>query len=114
MTIYESQTPSPEITSEDRLWAMLAYLFSPLIPLVILLMEDKKNRPFIKAHNVQALALGIVLLVLATIMGFIPVINCIFPFIWLGIVIYYAVKAYKGEYFSIPVLTDFVKKQGWA
>lgn len=114
MTIYDSSTPNPEVTSDDKLWAMLAYLFTPLIPLILLLMEDKKNRPFIKAHNIQALALGIVLMVLGTILGLIPVIQCVAPFIWLAVVIMYAVKAYKGETFSIPVITDFIKKQGWA
>lgn len=114
MSDYETPTPGPEITSDDRLWAMLAYLFTPLIPIIILLMEDKKNRPFIKAHNFQALALGIVLLVLGTILAFIPVVNCIVPIVWLIIVILYAVKAYKGEYITIPVITDFVKNQGWA
>ncbi len=114
MTIYDSQTPSPEVTSDDKLWAMLAYLFTPLIPIVILLMEEKKNRPFIKAHNIQALALGIVLAVVGAILGLIPFVQCVVPFLWLGVIIYYAIKAYKGEYFSIPVITDFVKNQGWA
>ena len=39
-----------EISSDDRLMAALAYVFSPLVPIIFLLMEDKKNRPFIKAH----------------------------------------------------------------
>lgn len=114
MSEFETPTPGPEITSEDRLWAMLSYLLTPLIPIIILLMEDKKNRPFLKAHYFQALVLGIVLLVVGTILAFIPVINCIFPFVWLAIVIIYAVKANKGEYITIPVITNFVKNQGWA
>lgn len=115
MTIYDSQTPSPEVTSDDKLWALLAYLLTPLVPLIILFMEDKKNRPFIKAHNIQALALGVVAFLLSTIIGIIlPIIACVVPVIWLVVVIYYGLKAYKGEYFSIPVITDFVKKQGWA
>lgn len=114
MTIYDSQTPSPEVTSDDKLWAMLAYLFTPLIPIIILLMEEKKNRPFIKAHNIQALALGVVLAVAGAILALIPIVQCVAPFLWLAVIIYYAIKAYKGEYFSIPVITDFVKNQGWA
>lgn len=42
---------SSEVTSDDKLWALLAYIFSPLVPIILMLMEDKKNRPFIKAHN---------------------------------------------------------------
>jgi uncharacterized membrane protein len=28
--------------------------------------------------------------------------------------IYWGYKAYQGEYVTIPVVTDFVKNQGWA
>jgi hypothetical protein len=32
-----------EVTSDDRLMAALAYVFSPLVPIIFLLMEDKKT-----------------------------------------------------------------------
>jgi uncharacterized membrane protein len=105
---------SDEITSDDRLWALLSYLLTPIVPIIIMLMEDKKTRPFIKAHYVQALALGIVLVIVSTILAFIPVVNCIMPIVSLLLMIFYAVKAYRGEYIDIPVLTSFVKGQGWA
>jgi hypothetical protein len=44
-----------EVTNDDRLWAFLAYILSPLVPIIILLMVDKKDRPFIRAHNMKAL-----------------------------------------------------------
>ena len=103
-----------EPTSDDRLWALLAYLLTPLVPLIIFFMDDKKNRSFIKAHHIQALALGIVLVIFNTIMSFIPVVNCVAPILTLGVVVYYAVKAHRGELITIPVITDFVKSQGWA
>jgi len=28
--------------------------------------------------------------------------------------VYWGFKAYQGEYVVVPVITDFVKKQGWA
>lgn len=103
-----------DITSDDRLWAALAYVFSPIVPIILLLMEDKKNRPFIKAHSVQALVAGIALAVILTI---ITTVTCGFGVIlwvvWL-IMLYWAYKAYQGEYVTIPVITDFVKQQGWA
>ncbi|MEN4010890.1 MAG: DUF4870 domain-containing protein [Chloroflexota bacterium] len=106
---------SPDgVTSDDRLWALLSYLLTPLIPIIILLMEDKKSRPYIKAHFMQALVLGIALIIFNTIMAFIPIINCISPLVTLGLLIWLAVRANKGEYISLPVITDFVKNQGWA
>lgn len=106
---------SPDgVTSDDRLWALLSYLLTPLVPIIILLMEDKKNRPFIRAHYMQALVLGVALVVFNMIMAFIPIINCISPLVTLGLVIWLAVRANKGEYITLPVITDFVKNQGWA
>jgi uncharacterized membrane protein len=60
--------PSDDVTSDDKLWALLAYVLTPIVPIILLLMEDKKNRPFIRAHNAQALAWGLVNLVLGTIL----------------------------------------------
>jgi uncharacterized membrane protein len=101
-----------EITSDDKLWVLLTYLLSPIIPIVILLMEDKKNRPFIRAHNAQALILGIINVVVGLFFWTVvaPCINLAL-FVYL---IYLAIKGYQGEYVTVPVITDFVKKQGWA
>ncbi len=105
---------SGDVTSDDKLWAALAYVFSPIVPIILLLMEDKKNRPFIKAHNVQALVVGIALWIILTILS---VVTCglgvILWVIWF-VMLYWAYKAYQGEYVTIPVVTDFVKQQGWA
>ncbi len=105
---------SPDVTSDDKLWGLLEYLLTPIVPIIVLLMEDKKNRPFLRAHTAQALALGIVLWILNGILIPVFFIGCVTTIITVGIVIYYGLKAYRGETFSIPVLTDFVKKQGWA
>ena len=103
----------PEITSDDKLWGLLCYVFTPIVPIIILLIEDKKNRPFLKAHTVQALVLGVVLWLINPLLA--PVlIGCFTGLATIVLVIYYGIKAYNGEYITIPVVTDFVKKQGWA
>lgn len=104
---------SPDVTSDDKLWALLAYLFTPLIPIALLLMDDKKDRPFIKAHNVQALVWGVIFMVVASLLSLVLIGLCLIP-IGLGLQIWWGVKAYNGEYITIPVITDFVKNQGWA
>jgi uncharacterized protein len=109
----ESYIPESEITDDDRLWAMLAYLFSPIIPIIILFMDDKKDRPFIKAHNVQALVWGAVMNIIAGILSFI-LVGCVLWVAYVIITIIWAVKANKGELVEIPVITNFVKNQGWA
>jgi uncharacterized membrane protein len=107
-----SDESSHESTQDDRLWTLLAYVFSPVIPVVILLLEDKRDRPFIKAHNAQALIWGLFNL-------FIVAIPSTFCFgipsivIW-AVGVYWGIRAYQGDYVSIPLVTDFVKRQGWA
>jgi len=110
--MFEMSTDT-SITSDDKLWALLAWIFTPIIPIVILLMPDKKERPFIKAHNAQALAWGVVLFVVSIILSFVVVGACLAG---LGFLfnIFLGIKAYQGNYIKLPLLADFVKKQGWA
>jgi uncharacterized membrane protein len=110
----ENFNSGSEISSDDRLWALLAYIFSPLIPVIILLMEDKKNRPFIKAHNIQALAWGVIGWAISSLLAPVFFIGCVVWVAYMVITIIWALKANKGELVEIPVITDFVKKQGWA
>jgi uncharacterized membrane protein len=100
-----------DITSDDRLWSALAYVFSPLVPILLFLMEDKKSRPFIRSHNAQALVLGIVLIVLTPIIA--TLTFGLGSLLWL-LMLWYAYQAYQGKPINIPVISDFVRKQGWA
>lgn len=103
----------PQVTSDDKLWAALAYVFTPLVPIIILLIEDKKNRPFIRAHNMQALIWGVVFYIVVGITSAFLIGLCLWP-LGLLLQLYWAYKAYQGNYVNIPVLTDFAKNQGWA
>jgi uncharacterized membrane protein len=106
----ENNVVDPNVTSDDKLWALLSYLFTPLIPIILLLIEDKKNRPFLKAHYPQALAWGVVMIVISLI----PILGWIVAFVGFIMNIIWGIKAFNGEYVKIPVLTDFVAKQGWS
>ncbi len=101
-----------EITQDDKLWAALAYVFSPFVPVILYLWEDKKDRPYIKKHYVQALAYGVVLFAITFITSFILIGACIGIFGWLY-QLYLGYKAYQGEEVVIPIISDFVIKQGW-
>ncbi|NCP86919.1 MAG: hypothetical protein CO094_07135 [Anaerolineae bacterium CG_4_9_14_3_um_filter_57_17] len=94
-----------EVTSDDKLWALLAYVLSPLIPILIMVMEDKKNRPFLKAHNAQALILGIIAIITSSL--------CVGILVWFYM-IYLGFQAYQGKTVEVPLITKFVKDQGWA
>ncbi|MGE5251384.1 MAG: hypothetical protein ACM3QS_14360 [Bacteroidota bacterium] len=108
------ETPmSPEVTSDDKLWAALGYPI-PLIAVIVLLMEDKKNRPFIKFHAVQSIALWVVYVVLGTIITTITfgIGGICFAVAWL-VFLYWAYLAYQGQLFEVPLVTNFLKNQGW-
>ncbi|MFC1936535.1 hypothetical protein ACFLYP_02585 [Chloroflexota bacterium] len=103
----EEMNQQMDVSPDDKLWAALAYVFTPLVPVLLLLLEDKKDRPFIRAHNVQALVAGIVFYIFAGV-----TVGC-GTILWI-VFLYWAYKAYQGEYIEIPLISDFVKNQGWA
>ncbi len=102
-----SQAPmSPDVTSDDKLWAMLGYIF-PVIAIVVLFMEDKKNRPYIKFNAVQSLVATVVLSILATV-----TFGC--GSILFLVMFYWGYQAYQGQDVKIPMISDFIRNQGWA
>jgi uncharacterized membrane protein len=92
-------------------------VLAPVVPIIILLLEDKKNRPYLKLHTMQALVAGVAIVVISVILGIIPLVQCITPLValvlWI-LMIYWGYQAYTGKNVTIPVVTNFVKSQGWA
>ncbi len=107
-----SEAPmNPDVTSDDKLWAALGYPIG-LIALIMLFVEEKKARPFIKYHAVQSLAANVVFVLISIILGFTVIGALCAPLLWL-VFFYWAYKAYQGEMFEIPFVTNFIKGQGW-
>ena len=118
-----------ETTDNDRLMAGLAYasqvVIPVLVPAIMLLAEESKERPFQKFHAVQSLGflvVAIIYQVLAAIVycGLIAVTgNCLACVLWIIFLVpvvpalYYAYQAYQGLYFKIPLLTDFLVESKW-
>ncbi|HAJ36262.1 MAG TPA: hypothetical protein DCL15_11265 [Chloroflexi bacterium] len=129
----------PQADSDDRLIALLSYvtqlLLPVIMPIIVLLSESSKKRPFQRYHAVQSLALTLVfwaIFMLASIavgvFQLIPVLGwflgwlvglvffCLTPMYFIagiGLLFYYGLQAYKGRRFAIPGLTSFLKDQGW-
>ncbi len=101
-----------ELTSDDKLWSALGYPI-PIIALIALLMEDKKTRPFIKYHAVQSLVLNVALWILIFILTITVVGAVCAPFLWF-VTFWPAYDSYRGNYTEIPVISNFIKNQGWA
>jgi len=109
----ETKTPDV-ITDDDKLWALLSWIFAPLVPIIVLLLEDKKGRAFIRYNAMQGLIVGVVAIVLSGILGSLTfcIGSLIWPLIWIY-QIYLGIQAYNGKWVQVPVVTDFAKKQGW-
>lgn len=125
----------PEANSDDRLISLLTYasqIFIPLVmPIIILVSESSKKRPFQRYHAVQSLALSLLFMGLfvagsigAAIASMVPFVGwvvglalvCLMPIgfmMALVSMIYYGYQAYQGKRFAIPGLTSFLKDQGW-
>ncbi len=100
------QAMNSELTSDDKLWSLLGWLIWP-VAVIVLFMEDKKNRPFIKYNAVLSLAFWVVVLIVGTItVGCLAVVGSIYAIV-LGI------QSFQGKWVTVPFLTDFIKKQGW-
>ena len=106
----QSAVASPDVTDSDRLWAALSWLpISPVYPIlaiVALVLDDTKDRPFVRYHAVMALAMCV-----ATIL--LTIVTLGFGAIVFLVNFYWAYKAYQGEEVTIPVVTDFCRNRGW-
>lgn len=102
-----TQQLNSEITSDDKLWALLSWLIWP-IAIVVLLMDDKKTHPFIKYNAVNSLALSVI----AWGSSIIGIGLCLGPLAFIYSIVL-GIQSYQGKLVTVPVLTDFIKKQGW-
>jgi uncharacterized membrane protein len=116
-----NEIPTPEetppagnsVTDNDKLLAALSYPV-PIVAIVILFSEANKVRPFQKYHAVQALALWVVLTVVGIVLSIVTlgVGTLCFPVLWL-VTLWPAYESYQGKYMQMPVITDFIRNQGW-
>jgi uncharacterized membrane protein len=100
---------SPEITNDDKLWSALAYPVAPLA-IFLLLVDEKKKRPFIKYHAIQALAFSVPIYAISILFAFTVIGTCLLPLVW-AITLIPAINSYRGNYTEIPLITNLLKKQ---
>ena len=100
-------TLNTDLTSDDKLWSLLSWIFWP-IAVIVLFMDDKKARPFIKYNAVNSLALSVI----AWGSSVIGIGLCLGPLAFIYSIVL-GIQSYQGKSVTVPVLTDFVKKQGW-
>ena len=102
--------PGSDITPDDRMWAALAWLpitpLWPLLAVVALLLENTKDRPFVRYNAILSIATGVVLIPLSIVtLGCAALLYLVF--------FYWAYQAMMGQEVRVPFLSDWVKRQGW-
>ena len=121
--------PGMPVSSDEKMMAGLAYVgdFILCIPGILIFLMKKDESEFVKFHCLQAIGLfvvglvvGIVLMVISVILGFIPVLG------WIGsglillaqsliglamciYLLYVMIKAFMGETIEIPMLAPFIR-----
>ncbi|MEA4811243.1 MAG: hypothetical protein VB108_01585 [Anaerolineaceae bacterium] len=105
----------PNLTPDDKTWGGLSYI--PIVGLIVLFIQEKAARPFIKKQAVQSVTLAAVVILSTILVGWIPIIGWLFDFLaWIGFGVYSIINlinALNGKDVNIPVITDFVRRQGW-
>jgi len=92
--------------------ALLAYVIAPIGGIIILLMDTMKNDPVLRKHAVQSIAFSVPIIILSVVLSFVFIGVCIGLIGWI-IQVYWGIQAYQGKDVTIPVVTDFCKKQNW-
>ena len=104
--------------NENRLVAALGYPIW-VVAVVVLLTDMKQNR-FMRAHAIQALGYAVawvVIFIAFSILASVPFVGWglwfLWPALYLGwfiIALFYAYRAYQGQTFSIPVVSQFTAR----
>lgn len=99
-----------DITNDDRLWAALSWIpvspLWPIVSIVVLLMDDKQGRPFVRYHAIISLITGIALIPLS-------IVTCGLGALVYVVFFYWAYLAYQGQMVEIPVVSNWARQQGW-
>src|SRR3990172_8770100 len=108
----EKSTSTSSGGMKPEMQALLCWIFTPITSLIW--MNEKDD--LVRFHAKQSLYYGIfaiVMYVVTWLLAFTVILACltfIWPFVDLGIRIYMAIKANKGEKTKLPVFGDMAEK----
>lgn len=102
---------------DNNVWFIIAYIIPLITGILVLLINGDKNKR-LKLHAIQAIFLGIAIIVVSIIFGLLALVSfgllgvlgtLIELILWLyGI--YVGFEAYNGKDVPIPTITDYAKR----
>ncbi len=113
MTDSASATPPQVGGLSQNVAAALAYLW--IVAILWLVIEPFNKNRFVRFHSFQALAFGVVSIVVSIVLGFIPILGWVIGIFWslavFALWLVCLVKAYGNQWFKLPVIGDFAEQQ---
>lgn len=98
---------------EENVAGLLSYVLGFITGIIFFVLE--KDSKFVKFHAMQSIILFVGIMVLTFILGFIPIIGWVLSLLIgpLSVILWIVLmlKAYKYEYFKLPVIGDIAEKQ---
>lgn len=106
----QETTGQPDITSDDRMWAALSWIpitpLWPILAVVALLADTTKDRAFVRTNAMLSIVTGIVLIPLSIVtVGCAALLYLVF--------FYWAYLAFQGQEPHIPLVSNWLRQQGW-
>lgn len=116
------------ISENDKLLAGLSYisqiLLPAVLPVVLLVTSESSQRPFVRYHAIQSLAVMVLAVIyylaailLTVIMGTIAGATlCLLWVLFLvpsGLLLYLGIMAFRGQYVQLYWLIEFLKRNAW-
>lgn len=105
--------PKSSTGLDANLAALLSYLVGVVSGLIFYLLE--KESKFVRFHALQSILVSISLMVLNVGVSFIPYLggfaSLILSLLGFGLWVFLMVKAFKGEFYKVPVIGEYVEKQ---
>lgn len=97
---------------DENVAGLFSYLLGFITGIIFFILE--KESKFVKFHAMQSIILSIFLTILYGILSFIPIIGwiilLILPLVTMVLWIVLMIKAYKHEYFKLPIIGDLAEK----
>lgn len=105
--------PKSSLGMDENVAALLAHVLGIVSGVLFFALE--KDSKFVKFHAMQAILLTVVSVVVYTVLGFIPVLGWIvglfMPLVFFVVWVILMMKAYKNEWYKLPVIGDIAEKQ---
>lgn len=97
---------SPEVLADERIFAVIGYLaFLFVIPLVV-----KPKSKFCQHHAKQSMVMFLLFILVLVLLAAIPWLGSIFTLAMFALYILAIFRAYRGEFWNIPVISSLAGK----